>query len=133
MNVDLELKDPAWAADAVGQIRDIATENRERLDACERVGEFPREVFEEVGRRGLMGVITPVEWGGSGGDAPEYCLTTEAMARYGLVSSQIQIQGQRWLIDWGTEAQKRAYLPGIANGSSHIFRSRFQNGERRPR
>ena len=47
----------------------------------------------------------------------EYCLIEEEVGRCGLVSPQISIQGQRWLIDWGTPAQRRRYLPGIARGT----------------
>jgi alkylation response protein AidB-like acyl-CoA dehydrogenase len=70
-----------------------------------------------MGRHGLLGVITPEAFGGYGGDAPEYCLLAEAMARYDLVSYQIQIQGQRWLIDWGTPEQQQKYLRGLVAGS----------------
>ncbi|MBP7340435.1 acyl-CoA dehydrogenase family protein [Niveispirillum sp.] len=117
MNIELDLKDQAWAAAAVETVRRIATDFREEIRACERNGRFPAEAFAEMGQQGLIGVITPVEFGGYGGDAPEYCLTTEAMARYNLVSSQIQIQGQRWLVDWGTPEQKARYLPGLISGS----------------
>ena len=39
------------------------------------------------------------------------------MGRLGLVSPQISIQGQRWLIDWATPEQRERYLPGIARGT----------------
>jgi len=81
-----------------------------------------------MGREGLIGVVTPTEYGGYGGDAPEYCLTTEAMARYGLVSSQIQIQGQRWLVDWGTPEQKERYLPGLIAGTLIFSESISERG-----
>jgi alkylation response protein AidB-like acyl-CoA dehydrogenase len=111
MNIDLDLKDPAWAEAAVQAVREIAAEHRELIDECQRAGQFPRAAFEAMGKRGLLGVITPPEFGGYGGDAPEYCLLAEAMARYDLVSYQIQIQGQRWLVDWGTSEQQQRYLP----------------------
>ncbi|HEY3813467.1 MAG TPA: acyl-CoA dehydrogenase family protein [Caulobacteraceae bacterium] len=117
MNINLNLKDPAWGVKAVADVREIAETNREMLLAHEREGTFPYPVFEEMGRRGLLGVITAEKYGGYGGSAPEYCLTTEAMGRYGLVSSQIQIQGQLWLADWGTDEQKAKYLPGMIAGT----------------
>jgi alkylation response protein AidB-like acyl-CoA dehydrogenase len=128
MNINLALKDPAWAESAVNAIREIAEEHSEDINECHRVGRFPQEAFRNMGRRGLIGVVTPVEFGGSGGDAPEYCLTTEAMARYNLVSSQIQIQGQRWLVDWGTPEQKQRYLPGLVAGTLIFSESISERG-----
>jgi len=128
MNLELNLKDPAWAQTAVETIQRIASAYREELRECEKRGRFPADAFAEMGREGLIGVITPAEYGGYGGDAPEYCLTTEAMARYGLVSSQIQIQGQRWLVDWGTPEQKERYLPGLIAGTLIFSESISERG-----
>ncbi len=128
MNIELNLKDPAWAKDAVRTIQDIAADHRDEIRDCEKCGRFPADAFAEMGRRGLIGVITPTEYGGYGGDAPEYCLTTEAMARYNLVSSQIQIQGQRWLVDWGTSEQKERYLPGLIAGTLIFSESISERG-----
>lgn len=117
MNINLNLKDAAWGESAVRAIQEIAEQYKEEIAECQRAGHFPQAAFQEMGRRGLIGVITPVEFGGYGGGVPEYCLTTEAMARYNLVSTQIQIQGQRWLLDWGTDEQKQRYLPGMVAGT----------------
>jgi alkylation response protein AidB-like acyl-CoA dehydrogenase len=70
-----------------------------------------------MGRRGWIGSITPTQHGGLGGGPAEYCLVTEEAGRHGLVSPQISVQGQRWLLDWGTPEQVERYLPGIAQGS----------------
>jgi alkylation response protein AidB-like acyl-CoA dehydrogenase len=128
MNIDLKLKDANWAGTAVQTVHDIASAYREEIAECQRAGLFPAHAFREMGRRGLLGVITPEAYGGYGGDAPEYCVTTEAMARYNLVSSQIQIQGQRWLVDWGTDDQKRRYLPGLVDGTLVFSESISERG-----
>lgn len=128
MNIDLKLKDPDWAEGAIRTVQEIAARHRDEIAECHRLGQFPRAAFQEMGRRGLLGVVTPTTYGGYGGDAPEYCLTTEAMARYNLVSSQIQIQGQRWLTDWGTDDQKRTYLPGLVDGSLVFSESISERG-----
>jgi alkylation response protein AidB-like acyl-CoA dehydrogenase len=117
MNITLQLKDPAWAEKAIAAVKELRVECSDELNECERVGCFPAETYRRMGARGLLGVITPVEWGGLGGDAPEYCFTTEAMCRWGLVSSQVQIQGMRWMNDWGTAEQKKKYLPGMLAGT----------------
>lgn len=128
MNIDLKIKDPDWGERAVRSVQEIAQEHREEIAECQRLGLFPKNAFREMGRRGLLGVVTPEAYGGYGGDAPEYCLTTEAMARYNLVSSQIQIQGQRWLVDWGTEEQKQKYLPGLVDGTLVFSESISERG-----
>jgi alkylation response protein AidB-like acyl-CoA dehydrogenase len=69
-----------------------------------------------MGRRGWVGPLTPVEYGGLGGGVPEYCLIEEEVGRLGLVSPQISIQGQLWLNLWGSAAQKEHYLRGLARG-----------------
>ncbi|HWE45821.1 MAG TPA: acyl-CoA dehydrogenase family protein [Caulobacteraceae bacterium] len=128
MNINLNLKDPAWGERAVRDVREIAETYRQELLEHERAGQFPRAAYEEMGRRGLLGVVTAEAYGGYGGSAPEYCLTTEAMARHGLISSQIQIQGQLWLADWGTEEQKAKYLPGMMAGTLLFSESISERG-----
>jgi len=117
MKLGLRLKDPAWGESAVDGIRELARAFHAEIGECERGGAFPREALEAMGQRGLVGVMTPPEYGGYGGSAPEYCLLAEATARHNFVSSQILVQGQRWLVDWGTQAQKEKYLRGMAAGT----------------
>lgn len=128
MNIELNLQDPDWGAQAVNAIREIAAAHREEIEEGHRIGRFPADAFREMGRRGLIGVMTPREFGGYGGSAPEYCLTTEALARHNLVSTQIQIQGQRWLVDWGTDEQKARYLGGLVDGSILFSESISERG-----
>lgn len=117
MNVNLELKDPAWGKETVEKIRQISIDYKQELDDCIKHGTLPYGSFRELGKQNLIGVVCPEEYGGYGGNAPEYCLVTETIARYGLPSSQAQVQGMIWLLFWGTEEQKRKYLPGMCDGS----------------
>ncbi|MGH8785574.1 MAG: acyl-CoA dehydrogenase family protein, partial [Cupriavidus necator] len=117
MNLELRLKDPAWASSAIENIREFAGVIQGDMAKAAREGVFPRHAFNELGRRGLLGMLTPREYGGLGFGVPEYCLVEEELGRYGLVSGQTQAQGERWLNDWGTPEQKSKYLPGLANGS----------------
>lgn len=117
MNINLELKDPEWGKRAVATLRDIATNYKDEIDDCLKTGSLPLKSFRELGKQGLIGVVTPPEFGGYGGSAPEYCLVTETIARYGLPSTQAQVQGQIWLLIWGTPEQKANYLPGMSDGS----------------
>ncbi|MDO8449444.1 MAG: acyl-CoA dehydrogenase family protein [Rhodoferax sp.] len=117
MNVNLELKDPEWGKRAVDTIRNIAVEYKDEIDDCLKNGKLPLGSFRELGKQGLIGVVTPQELGGYGGSAPEYCLVTETIARHGLPSTQAQVQGQIWILIWGTPEQKTRYLPGMSAGT----------------
>lgn len=117
MNVNMCFKDPQWAARAGAALKSIATEYAGEIDDCIKHGKLPIGSFRAIGEAGLIGVVTPTEFGGYGGSAPEYCFVTETIARYGLPSTQAQVQGQVWILFWGTPEQKAQYLPGMSDGS----------------
>ena len=117
MDHTLDLKDPQWGAEAVRRIQELRTEFADEAAECRKAVTFPRETLKAMARAGLVGIMTPPRYGGYGGGPPEYCLVAEATARHDLVSPQIMVQGQRWLVDWGTDAQKEKYLPGMAAGT----------------
>jgi alkylation response protein AidB-like acyl-CoA dehydrogenase len=106
-----------WADGFVAEAKALADENRAELSRCARELVFPRDIFEEMGRRGWVGPFAPAEVGGLGGGIAEYCVIEEMVARTGLVSPQASIQGQRWLLDWATPEQTEKYLGPIARGS----------------
>jgi alkylation response protein AidB-like acyl-CoA dehydrogenase len=111
--------DPAratWIKDTVSDLAAFGEEHRKELDTANRANKFPRELYRELGRRGYLGPLVPTEHGGLGGGVPEYVVISEEVGRHGLVSGQIAAQGQRWLLDWGTDEQKERWLRGIATG-----------------
>lgn len=105
-----------WIDTTAATLAAFGEEHRARLDAANRAGEFPRELYAELGKLGFLGPLVPAEYGGLGGGVPEYAVISEEVGRHGLVSGQIAAQGQRWLLDWGTEEQKERWLGGIATG-----------------
>jgi alkylation response protein AidB-like acyl-CoA dehydrogenase len=112
--LDLNLQD--WLAPFLQAAEALADGSRDELRRCTKVGEFPGDLFREMGDRGWVGPFTPPEYGGLGGGVAEYCVIEEEVARHGLVSPQISIQGQRWLLDWGTSEQLERYLKPMATG-----------------
>ena len=80
----------------------------------------PREVIKQMGALGLLGIVVPEEYGGSGLDATSLALVMEEVAcadagtsvaiavQNGLVASPI--------VRAGTEEQKHEWLPRIASG-----------------
>jgi alkylation response protein AidB-like acyl-CoA dehydrogenase len=86
-----------------------------------RAGQHTDELWQEAGKLGFIGVNLPEEYGGGGAGMYELSLVMEEMAAAGssllmmVVSPAINgtIIGK-----FGTEEQKRRWLPGIADGST---------------
>jgi alkylation response protein AidB-like acyl-CoA dehydrogenase len=113
------LTDPAkaaWIKSTAAELAAFGEEHRGELDIANRANKFPRELYRELGRLGYLGPLVPVDFGGLGGGVAEYTVISEEVGRHGLVSGQIAAQGQRWLLDWGTDEQKQQWLRGIATG-----------------
>ncbi|MEV4435285.1 acyl-CoA dehydrogenase family protein [Streptomyces sp. NPDC049585] len=82
--------------------------------------EFPYEIVREMGRMGLFGLPFPEEYGGMGGDYLALGLALEELAR---VDSSVAITleagvslGAMPVYRFGTEEQKRAWLPRLCSG-----------------
>jgi alkylation response protein AidB-like acyl-CoA dehydrogenase len=116
MHVLGEFPGSEWAETTASELEKFADTHRKELDAAEKAGRLPREVYREMGARGWVGCITPPEFGGAGGGVREYCLIEEEVGRNLLVSPQISVQGQYWLLHWGSDLQRERYLAGIASG-----------------
>jgi len=106
----------AWIDKVAADIGALAEASRAELDAANRENRFPRAVYAELGRRGYLGPMVPKQWGGLSGGVAEYVVINEEIGRHGMVTGQVAIQGQRWLLDWGTAEQKERWLRGIAAG-----------------
>ncbi len=89
---------------------------RAELDEKE---EFPWEVMKVCGEAGLFGVSIPEEYGGSGGGVLETCLVVEELSR-GCVGVAVSYAASSLcaypILLYGTEQQKRKYLPELASG-----------------
>ncbi|MGW3428957.1 acyl-CoA dehydrogenase family protein [Streptomyces melanosporofaciens] len=84
--------------------------------------EFPYEIVREMGRMGLFGLPFPEEYGGMGGDYFALCLALEELAR---VDSSVAITleagvslGAMPIFLYGTEEQKRTWLPRLCSGET---------------
>ncbi len=81
---------------------------------------FPRELWPEMGALGLHAITVEEEWGGSGLGYLEHCVAMEEVSRasgsvglsYGAHSNLCVNQLRRW----GTDEQKRRYLPKLISG-----------------
>ena len=84
---------------------------------------FPAEAWKRCAEFGLQGLPVPVEYGGQGADPLTIALAMEALG-YGCSDNGLifSLNAQMWsceapLIRFGTEEQKRRYLPGLCDGS----------------
>lgn len=81
---------------------------------------FPREVFQKMGNLGLMGVLVPEEYGGSGMGYYEYICAIEEVAKVcgsiGLSLAAHNSLCTNHILEFGNEEQKQKYLPKLASG-----------------
>jgi alkylation response protein AidB-like acyl-CoA dehydrogenase len=90
-------------------------------DLYER-GEFPYEIVAKMGQMGLFGLPVSEEYDGMGGDYFAFCLALEELAR---VDSSVAITleagvglGVMPLYRYGTDEQKRRWLPALCTGQA---------------
>lgn len=79
---------------------------------------FPLDVFKKLGELGLMGVLVPTEYGGSGFGYFEYVTAIAELAKLdpsvGLSMAAHNSLCTGHIMMFGTEEQKRKYLPKLA-------------------
>lgn len=85
--------------------------------------EFPVEVFKKAGELGLMGVLVPEEYGGSGLGYFEYINVIVEIAKVcGSIGLSVAAHNSlctNHILTFGSEAQKKRYLPKLAT-AEHI-------------
>ena len=81
---------------------------------------FDLEIVQKLGAQGYLGAIVPAEYGGAGLDYVSYGLIVEEIGRGdSAVRTVISVQTSlvcSAILKWGTEEQKRAYLPQLCSG-----------------
>lgn len=89
-------------------------------EELDREGRFPYELVEELAELGLMGMTIPEEYGGAGADTVSYAIAVEELTR---IDSSVAITvaahhslGTLPIFYYGTEEQKREWLPELASG-----------------
>ncbi len=83
---------------------------------------LPDAMVAHMGELGLLGMMVPEEYGGSFSDYTAYALAIEEVAA-GCASTSTLMSvhnsvGCGPILAWGTEAQKREYLPALASGKT---------------
>ena len=119
--MQLELTDEQKAAQqtarefAEKEIMPVARENDEQ-------GKFPADIVRKMADVGFLGTAIPEEYGGAGMDFISYALITEEIGRacssvrtvLSVTSSLVSLT----ILKWGTEQQKKRYLPRLCSGEA---------------
>jgi alkylation response protein AidB-like acyl-CoA dehydrogenase len=105
------------------EIRDFAArEIAPHVMRWDEASEFPHEVVQKLGEMGLMGVLFPVELGGSGLGYVDYALAVEELSAVdgsiGIIVASHNSLCTNHIFVAGSAEQKRKYIPQLASGKS---------------
>ncbi|HBF82254.1 MAG TPA: acyl-CoA dehydrogenase [Streptomyces sp.] len=100
----------------------VAREITPHVVAWDRAESVDRSIVKKLGALGFLGLTIPEEYGGSGGDHLAYCLVTEELGRgdssvRGIVSVSLGLVAKT-VASWGSEEQKRRWLPRLTSGEA---------------
>ncbi|MBK3555825.1 acyl-CoA dehydrogenase family protein [Streptomyces sp. MBT56] len=100
----------------------VAREVAPHVVAWDRAENVDRSIVKKLGGLGFLGLTVPEEYGGSGGDHLSYCLVTEELGRgdssvRGIVSVSLGLVAKT-IASWGSEEQKRQWLPLLTSGEA---------------
>jgi len=92
-----------------------------RASNFDKLEKFPWENFLDIANLGLLGLEISTDYGGSGGTARQQSIVVEQLARACAATSTIYIAHLslccRFISMYGSESQKKKYLPNLINGS----------------
>ena len=121
MNFDLTDEQRMWRS-AVHDF--VAREVKPKAHEVDESAEFNWHAVRKMGPLGLLGLNIPEEYGGSGVDAISAAIAIEELG-WGCGSTALAIAAHNGLgtspiVLFGTEQQKKQYLPGVASGKGKL-------------
>ncbi|MCK8674729.1 acyl-CoA dehydrogenase family protein [Rhodococcus sp. NPDC003382] len=121
MFIDLTDEQRALQAELRTYFADLISPEEAAIMRTERHGPTYREVIRRMGKDGWLGVGWPKEFGGRGfGEIEQQIFANEAVrADVPLPSVTLQTVGPTLQV-YGTEEQKRKFLPAILSGEVHF-------------
>jgi hypothetical protein len=114
-----------FLTDEQRMIRDMAREFAQaelapHAGQWDEEGWIPDAVVAKLGELGLLGMIVPEEWGGTFSDYTAYALAMEEIAAGCAATATLMSVhnsvGCGPILAWGSDAQKKAWLPDMASG-----------------
>jgi acyl-CoA dehydrogenase len=113
----------SWSDEEVDRFRDswvrfVESEMLPHDAEARRRGHVGQELWRRAGELGFLCVDIPEEWGGAGGDFRHEAVLHEEMAGRALSGMSIGVHSiaAHYLLNHGTDDQKRRYLPRLAKG-----------------
>jgi alkylation response protein AidB-like acyl-CoA dehydrogenase len=105
----------------IDMVRDFANKHiRPKMMEWDETQKFPVELFHQLGELGLMGVLVPTEYGGSGLSYFEYITVVSEIAKVcGSIGLSVAAHNSLCtghILYFGNEEQKKKYLPKLATG-----------------
>lgn len=114
---------PSWMDEELHLYREtvsrfVTTEMEPEDEAARKRGHVGHALWRRTGELGLLCSDIPEEWGGAGGDFRHEAVFYDAMARRGLTGMNASVHSivAHYLLNHGTEEQKRRYLPRMVAG-----------------
>ena len=99
----------------------VARDVEPHAEQWDREQTIPESVIAKLAERGYLGCSLPLEFGGQGWDTVTFGLLNEAMGRgSSSLTSVLTVQAMvsMALLKWGTEEQRRRWLPPLAKGET---------------
>jgi butyryl-CoA dehydrogenase len=102
-------------------VREFAEKEVAPLAAeLDKSGEYPTKTLEKMAKLGLLGIIIPQQYSGAGLDTISYATVVEEISRKcastGVITSVHNSLAAWPIMKYGTEEQKKKYLPILAKG-----------------
>lgn len=121
MNYDLTDEQRMWR-DTVHDF--VAREVKPKAHEVDETAEFNWPAVRKMGPLGLLGLNIPEEYGGSGVDAISAAIAIEELG-WGCGSTALSVAahnalGTSPIVLFGTDEQKKQYLPRVASGKSKL-------------
>ena len=96
------------------------TEVKPLAQEVDETEHFPMDTVKKMGKYGFMGIPVPKEYGGQGCDILTYVMCVEELSKVcattGVVVSAHTSLCADPILTYGTEEQKKKYLPDLASG-----------------
>lgn len=90
-----------------------------RAAEIDKLSEFPQDLFARMTEIGFTGLCTPEEYGGSGGTDLDKVIVIEEIAKKDATTAatlSIHMVFAALVLKYGTEEQKKMYLPKVGSG-----------------
>jgi alkylation response protein AidB-like acyl-CoA dehydrogenase len=96
------------------------TEIKPKISPFEESSTYPSEIISKMAELGLLGMVIPEKYGGTGLDMISYVLAIEEIAKTSAsIAVTVSVHnsvGAYPIVCFGTESQKEKYLPLLASG-----------------